>query len=220
MRASAFRRTFTFTSAVTGEKVTVTCMPGCTVDHEADSNTLEHPHDIYCNIPGTAGELPLYGPLCDTGRPEDFRFRSWQIESRPFSGRPAQRLPFVAIEVIDDHYIEYLDPDTLAMVISRLQEQVDALREAHTQLVNVRTAYLNPPEAAARRPRPSPKVPSQRWTRSAPRCGNSAPAPPAVERFADEVIVQIIVCGSPKAAVEAAIHNLPNEPAEVAVRRH
>ncbi|MEU0815201.1 DUF6907 domain-containing protein [Streptomyces mirabilis] len=147
--ASAVRRTFTFTSAVTGEKVTATCLPGCTVDHEADSNTPEHPHDIYCNIPGTAGELPLYGPLCDTGSPEDFRFLSWQIESRPFSARPAERLPFVAIEAIDDHYIEYLDPDTLEMVITRLQKQVDSLREAHAQLVNVRTAYLNPLEAAA-----------------------------------------------------------------------
>ncbi len=147
--ASAVRRTFTFTSAVTGEKVTATCMPGCTVDHEADSNTPEHPHDIYCNIPGTASELPLYSPLCDTGSPEDFRFLSWQVESRPFSGRPAERLPFVAIEVIDDHYIEYLDPDTLEMVISLLQKQVDSLREAHAQLVNVRNACLNPPEVAA-----------------------------------------------------------------------
>lgn len=147
--ASAVRRTFTFTSAVTGEKVTATCMPGCTVDHDGDSNTPEHPHDIYCNIPGTVGELPLYGPLCDTGSPENFRFLSWQIESRPFSARPAERLPFVAIEAIDDHYIEYLDPDTLEMVISRLQKQVDSLREAHAQLVNVRTPYLNPPEVAA-----------------------------------------------------------------------
>ena len=147
--ASAVRRTFTFTSAVTGEKVTATCMPGCTVDHEADSNRPEHPHDIYCNIPGTAGELPLYGPLCDAGSPEDFRFLSWQIESRPFSGRPAERLPFVSIEAIDDHYIEYLDPDSLEMVISRLQKQVNSLREAHAQLVNVRTVYLNPPEVAA-----------------------------------------------------------------------
>ncbi|PVE04354.1 DUF6907 domain-containing protein [Streptomyces scopuliridis] len=147
--ASAVRRTFTFTSAVTGEKVTATCMPGCTVDHEADSNTPEHPHDIYCNIPGTAGELPLYGPLCDTGSPKDFRFLSWQIESRPFSGQPAERLPFVAIEAIDDHYIEYLDPDTLEMVIGRLQKRVESLREAHAQLVNVRTAYLNPSEVAA-----------------------------------------------------------------------
>ena len=147
--AFAVRRTFTFTSAVTGEMVTTTCMPGCTVSHEADSKTPTHPHDIYCNIPGTAGELPLYGPLCDTGSPEDFRFLSWQIESYPFSGRPAERLPFVAIEAIDDHYIEYLDPDTLEMVIGRLQKRVDSLREAHAQLVNVRTAYLDPPEVAA-----------------------------------------------------------------------
>lgn len=147
--ASAGQRTFTFTSSVTGEKVTAPCMPGCTVDHEADSNTSQHPHDIYCNTPGTAGELPLFGPLCDTGSPEDFRFLSWQIESHPFSGRPAERLPFVAIEAIDDHYIEYLDPDTLEMVISRLQQRVDSLREAHAQLVKVRTVYLNPPEVAA-----------------------------------------------------------------------
>ncbi|WP_435212530.1 DUF6907 domain-containing protein [Streptomyces sp. bgisy034] len=147
--ASATRRTFTFTSAVTGENVTVICMPGCTIDHEPDRNTPTHPHDIYCNIPGTAGELPLYGPLCDTGSSEDFRFLSWQIESRPFSGRPAERLPFVAIEAIDDHYIEYLDPDTLEMVIGRLQKRVDSLREAHAQLVKVRTAYLNPLEVAA-----------------------------------------------------------------------
>ncbi|CDR10439.1 DUF6907 domain-containing protein [Streptomyces iranensis] len=146
--SSAVRRTFTFTSAVTGEKVTATCMPGCTIDHEADSDT-QHPHDIYCHIPGPASELPLFGPLCDTGSPEDFRFLSWQIQSHPFSGRPAERLPFVAIEAIDDHYIEYLDPDTLEMVISRLQQQVNSLREAHVQLVNLRTAYLNPPEVAA-----------------------------------------------------------------------
>ncbi|MEW1599359.1 hypothetical protein [Streptomyces sp. NPDC093808] len=124
-------------------------MPGCTVDHEADSNTPTHPHDIYCNIPGTAGELPLHGPLCDTGRPEEFRFLSWQIESRPFSARPAERLPFVAIEAIDDHCIDYLEPDTLEMVIRRLQKRVDSLREAHAQLVNVRTVYLNTPEVAA-----------------------------------------------------------------------
>ena len=147
--ASTVRRTFTFTSAVTGEKVTVTCMPGCTVDHEPDSNTPTHPHDICCNIPGTVGELPLYGPLCGTGGPEDFRFLSWQIECLPFSGRPAEQLPFVAIEAFDEHYIEYLDPDALEMVIGRLQQRVGSLLEAHTQLVNVRTAYLNPPEVAA-----------------------------------------------------------------------
>ncbi|MFD8198953.1 hypothetical protein [Streptomyces sp. NPDC059701] len=40
---------------------------------------------------------------------------------------------------------------------------------------------------------------------------------PAVEKFADEVIVQIIVCGSPRAAVEAAMRNLLSESTEVAV---
>ncbi|MFJ8194590.1 hypothetical protein ACIQ8D_33275 [Streptomyces sp. NPDC096094] len=40
---------------------------------------------------------------------------------------------------------------------------------------------------------------------------------PAVEKFADEVIVQIIICGSPKAAVEAAMRNLLSESTEVTV---
>ncbi|MFI6061500.1 hypothetical protein [Streptomyces sp. NPDC051286] len=40
---------------------------------------------------------------------------------------------------------------------------------------------------------------------------------PAVEKFADEVIVHIIVCGSPKVAVETAMRNLLSEPAEVTV---
>lgn len=39
----------------------------------------------------------------------------------------------------------------------------------------------------------------------------------AVEKFADEVIVHVIVCGSPKAAVEAAMRNILSEPAEVTV---
>ncbi|RSN63989.1 hypothetical protein DMH12_04220 [Streptomyces sp. WAC 04229] len=146
---SPVQRAFTFTSTVTGEEVTVTCMPGCMVDHKADSDTPTHPHDIYCDIPGTADELPLYGPLCTTRGPEDFRFLSWQIQSHPFSGRPAERLPFVVIEVFDDHYIEYLEPDTLQVIIGCLQKRVDSLREAHAQLVNVRTEYVKLPGVAA-----------------------------------------------------------------------
>ncbi|WP_338778153.1 hypothetical protein [Streptomyces sp. DG1A-41] len=40
---------------------------------------------------------------------------------------------------------------------------------------------------------------------------------PAVEKFADEMIVHIMVCGSPKAAVETAMRNLVSAPAEVTV---
>jgi hypothetical protein len=40
---------------------------------------------------------------------------------------------------------------------------------------------------------------------------------PAVEKFADEMIVHIIVCGSPKIAVEMAMRNLLSQPAGVTV---
>ncbi|MBT2674248.1 hypothetical protein J7E95_26240 [Streptomyces sp. ISL-14] len=119
------------------------------IAHTRRSPSLEHPHDVCCEIRGTASELPLFGPLCDTGSPEDFRFLGWQIETYPFSERLAERLPFVALEVIDEHYIAYLDPDTLEVVINRLQKQVDSLRNAHAQLVDTRAAYVNPAKVAA-----------------------------------------------------------------------
>ncbi|MFE0869546.1 hypothetical protein [Streptomyces rochei] len=40
---------------------------------------------------------------------------------------------------------------------------------------------------------------------------------PAVEKFADDVIVRIIVCGSPRTAVEAAMRNVLSESTEVTV---
>jgi hypothetical protein len=40
---------------------------------------------------------------------------------------------------------------------------------------------------------------------------------PAVETFADEVIVRITACGSPTAAVEAAMRTLHGKPAGVTV---
>jgi hypothetical protein len=146
---STVRRALTFTSAFTGQEVTLTCMPGCTTDHAKFDSTPAHPEDICCNIAGTAGELQLYGPLCETSGPEDFRFLDWQIDVRPFSRRPAERLPFAVIEAFDEHVVEYLDPDALEMLIGHVQERVDSLRKAHAQLIEVRASYLNPPTVAA-----------------------------------------------------------------------
>jgi len=134
-------RTWTFTNKETRQSTTVTCMPGCTLDHAQANETPTHPHDIYCQMDGTAAELPLYGPLCETSGPEDFRVLAWQINVNPFSGKIAQRLPHVNIEAIDDHWIEVLDPDALASVIGHVQKQVDSLRTAHAELVRVRADY-------------------------------------------------------------------------------
>lgn len=135
------QRTWAFTHSVTGLPVTVTCMPGCELDHSSDIETPTHPDDIWCQAPGTAIELPLFGPLCDSSAPEEFQVFGFGINVRPFAKDYAARLPHVSLEVVDDHLIEYLDPDALATVINKVQQQLTELRAAHDQLVRVRAEY-------------------------------------------------------------------------------
>jgi hypothetical protein len=133
--------TWSFINKVTGEKQSVTCMPGCDLDPSKNTDRPVHPEDICCQASGTTAGLPLYGPMCDGRTPEEFRVLAWQIDLHPFSTKVARRLPHVNIEAIDDHWIEDLDPDALATVIGQLQEQVDSLRAAHAQLVEARADY-------------------------------------------------------------------------------
>lgn len=145
-------RNWAFTSKVTGEMVTFTCMPGCTIDHASDADTPVHPEGVYCLTDQAAIELPLFGPLCESKSPEVFRVLNWQMGVDPFSAKIAERLPHVDLEVIDEHWIEGLDPDALALVIGQLQAQVDSLRAAHAQLVRVRADYAAEQILAALRP--------------------------------------------------------------------
>ena len=142
-------RTWSFTSSLTGEKITVRCMPGCTLDHAEDSSKSTHPEDIYCQLDGDDIELPLFGPLCTTGRPEEFRVLAWHIGLRQYATQIPQRLPYASIEFLEDHWIEGLDPDALAIVIAQLQRQVDSLQRAHAELTAVRAAYRQMPEVTA-----------------------------------------------------------------------
>lgn len=135
-------RTWTFTSRVTGQKETFTCMPGCDIDHAKDVETPTAPEDICCITWGESIELPVLGSLCNGSGAEEFCVLSWQIDMHPFSVKMGQRLPHVNIEVLDDQWIEDLDPDALVTVIGQLQKQVDSLRSAHAQLVTVRTKCI------------------------------------------------------------------------------
>jgi hypothetical protein len=138
-----------FTDMSTGRKVTFTCLPGCDMDHSADSAVPQHPDDIYCNVPGDDGSLSLVGQLCEGHGPEEFRVLSWHIDVHPFSSHVAQRRPVANVEVIEDHYIQDLDPDALAEVIGVLQDRVDSLRAAHTRLIELRGAYRDAAGASA-----------------------------------------------------------------------
>lgn len=130
-------RTWTFTERGTGQPMTVTCMPGCILDHTNDIATPSYPGDIWCQAPRRDVTLPINS----NGSPEEYRVLSSTLNVRPFDEKLASRLPFISLEIIDDHWIEDLDPDGLETVISTLAERLDDLRQAHADLVRTRAEY-------------------------------------------------------------------------------
>lgn len=130
-------RTWTFTDRDTGRPMTVTCMRGCVLDHSSDINAPRYSGDIWCQ----AFRSDVTLPVNENGSPEEFRVLSATMNVRPFDEKVAARLPFVSIEMIDDHWIEDLDPDGLETVIRTLAERLDDLREAHALLVRTRAEY-------------------------------------------------------------------------------
>lgn len=132
-------RTWSFTNRHTGEPQTVTCLAGCTVNHASDVATPTYPEDIWCwTLPQ---DMTL--PVNTDGRPEEFRVLSTVIKVEPYSPRVAQRLPYATIELVDDHFVEGLDPDGLETVINTLAARLDQMRETHAKLVRVRAEYLS-----------------------------------------------------------------------------
>lgn len=60
----------------------------------------------------------------------------------PFAASMAGRLPHAQVEIVEDHYIEDLDPDALGVLIATLSERLTALRRTHTDLVRIRAEYI------------------------------------------------------------------------------
>ncbi|MFF4166907.1 DUF6907 domain-containing protein [Streptomyces sp. NPDC001741] len=130
-------RTWTIVHRDTGERMTFTCLPGCDLDHNRDVSKPVSPDDIWCQTPRTDVTLPIN----ENGTPEEFRVLGITLNVRPWDASMSQRLPHASIEVIDDCWIEGLDPDALANVIDTLAERVNVLRESHAQLVKLRAEY-------------------------------------------------------------------------------
>ncbi|MEW2253708.1 hypothetical protein [Streptomyces sp. NPDC047869] len=143
MSQPAEPRTWTFTDRVTGEKFTYTCMPGCTINHQQDAERPIFREDVWCWFWDESLTLPVNA----SGEPEEFRVLDTVIKVEPWSQKVAERLPFAVIELVDDHFIDGLDPDGLETVISTLAARVERMRETHRRLVEVRAQYK---EQAAR----------------------------------------------------------------------
>nr|WTB31094.1 hypothetical protein OG781_17835 [Streptomyces sp. NBC_00830] len=130
-------RTWSFISRQTSELLSVTCMPGCEMDHGSDIEAPTNPDDIWCQ--SSPRDVTL--PVNESGHPEDVRVLSTTLNVRPFDAKLSQRLPHAAVELMQDCWIEDLDPEAFEQVIDTLAERVATMREAHAELVRIRAAY-------------------------------------------------------------------------------
>jgi hypothetical protein len=130
-------RTWQFTDRRTGEQRVFTCLPGCTINHPRDFDRPVFAEDVWC---WTEAE-PLTLPVNENGTPEEYRILDTIIKVEPWSPTIAHRLPFAVVELVDDHFIDGLDPDGLETVINTLAGRLDQMRATHARLVEARNEY-------------------------------------------------------------------------------
>lgn len=132
-------RTWTFINRHDDQPVIVTCMQGCTINHASDIETPSFPEDIFC----WSARQDVTLPVNADGEAEEFCILGTVLKVEPFSPIVAERLPYATIELVDDHFVEGLDPDGLETVIRTLAERLETMRATHAQLVAVRAEYRN-----------------------------------------------------------------------------
>ena len=136
--SSVTPRTWAFINRRTGEPQTVVCMDTCTIDHSREVGRDLFPDDVRC----WSWADPMTLPVNENGTPEEMRVLSTVIKVEPFSPTISQRLPYAVVELVDDQFIENLDPDGYGTVINAFQERLDQMRATHARLVAVRAAYM------------------------------------------------------------------------------
>ena len=136
--ASITPRTWSFINRHTGESMTYRCMQGCTLDHSREEGRSVFPEDLWCWTLPEALTLPVNS----NGQPEEFRVLDTIIKVEPFSPTLAQRLPYAVVELIEDYFIEGLDPDGYETLIRTLADRLEQMRAKHAQLVAIRAAYM------------------------------------------------------------------------------
>jgi len=130
-------RTWSFINRHTGEPTVYACMTGCTIDHANEMGRDVFPEDVWCWF----WSEPLTLPVNENGTPEEFKVLDTVIKVEPWSSTIAQRLPYAVVELVDDHFIDGLDPDGLETVINTLAGRLEQMRETHRRLVRVREEY-------------------------------------------------------------------------------
>ena len=131
-------RTWAFINRRTGRPQSVVCLDGCTINHSREQGREVFPEDVWC---WTWAE-PMTLPVNENGIPEEMAVLSTVIKVEPFSPTISQRLPYAVVELVEDQFIENLDPDGYETLIRTLSDRLDQMRETHRRLVEVRAAYM------------------------------------------------------------------------------
>ena len=130
-------RTWSFINRHTGEPMVYRCMQGCAFGHAREVGRAVFPEDVWC---WTEAE-PLTLPVNENGTPEEYRILDTVLKVEPWSPTIAHRLPFAVVELVDDHFIDGLDPDGLETVINTLADRLKQMRATHHRLVDIRAEY-------------------------------------------------------------------------------
>ncbi|MET7688014.1 hypothetical protein ABZT06_08535 [Streptomyces sp. NPDC005483] len=112
-------------------------MDGCTLDHSREAGQPHFREDVWCWTPSEALTLSVNA----SGVAEEFAILSTLIKVEPWSPTVSHRLPYAVVELVDDHFIDGLDPDGYETLINTLQARLDAMRETQRRLVEIRAAY-------------------------------------------------------------------------------
>ena len=134
-------RPWTIADSDSGMPLNVTCMSGCNTLHPEKSIGISRATEVNCAQYDTANSMELQ---IGSGDEEfgGYATLSVEIHSDPVHPDPAKRVPLAAVEVMEDQYIEDLDPNALAIVIDKLQQRVTAMRVRHAELIRIRDEYV------------------------------------------------------------------------------
>ncbi|AVH59970.1 hypothetical protein C4B68_34015 [Streptomyces dengpaensis] len=108
------------------------------MNHDREVGATVFPEDVWCWF----WSDPLTLPVNEHGTPEEFKVLDTVVKVEPWSPKIAERIPFAVIELVDDMFIDGLDPDGLATVIRTLSDRLEQMRETHARLVAVRSEYM------------------------------------------------------------------------------
>lgn len=134
-------RTWTIADKDSGMPLHVTCMSGCIGVHPEEASGISRASEVSCAQYDTANTMELQIGSGEENFGE-YATLSVEIHSDPVHPDPAKREPLAAVELMEDQYLEDLDPNALAAVIDKLDQRVAAMRLRHADLVRIRAEYF------------------------------------------------------------------------------